>query len=82
MADKVKFVPNDAGFQELLKGAAMQSILEQHASNVLSGLPNYGYNKKVSVHKKRAVAYIYADEVRAKVDNLRNNSLLKALGGG
>ena len=80
--NKVKVVLNYAGFNELRKSPEMQAVLDRYANNVFNSLPDYGYAKKVSVHKKRAVAYIYADKVRAKVDNSRNNSLLKALGGG
>ena len=70
------------GFDELRKSPEMQAILDECAANVLNNLPDYGYAKTVRVHKKRAVAYIYGDTARARVDNLRNNSLLKALGGG
>lgn len=78
---KVKVVLNIKGFDELRKSPEMQSILESYAANALNSLPKHGYASAVRVHKKRAVAYIYADTARARIDNLRNNSLLKSIGG-
>ena len=79
---KVKVVLNNAGFDELRKSPQMQAILDEHASRVLNGVnAEYGYEKSVRVYRKRATAYVYAKTAKAKADNLRNNSLSKALGG-
>lgn len=78
---KVKVELNYKGFNELRKSPEMQSVLAEHGQRILGTLPE-GYEGNVRAHQKRAVFYIYADSPEAKADNLKNNTLLKAIGGG
>jgi len=75
---KFKFVLNRAGVRELMKSEEMQSILKDKANNALNSLGE-GYKSDTHVGKNRANAMVYADTYQAKKDNLKNNSILKAV---
>ena len=77
--NKFKLVLNDKGIQELLKSDEMQSILSEHGATV-ARRAGAGYESDVHEYKKRAVANVYPATSEAAVDNLENNTLLKALG--
>ncbi|WP_162012500.1 hypothetical protein AB6M97_02040 [Streptococcus hillyeri] len=75
---KVKFKLNSAGVRELMKSEQMQSILRAEASKV-ANRAGEGYEQDIYVGKTRANAMVRATTYQAKKDNLRNNTLLKAL---
>lgn len=75
---KVKIELNDAGIQELLKGAEMQNILKEYGQQKAQQAGD-GYASEVHVHQKRAVANVYPDTFEAKHDNYENNTLLKVV---
>lgn len=75
---KFKFVLNRASISELMKSEEMQSILKDKADNALNSLGE-GYKSDTYVGKNRANAMVYADTYQAKKDNLKNNSILKAV---
>lgn len=75
---KLKFELNKAGVRALMQSEEMQSILNEKASNAISKL-GPGYEKDSHVGKNRANAMVYAETYQAKKDNLRNNSILKAV---
>jgi hypothetical protein len=75
---KFKFVLNRAGVRALMKSEEMQSILKEKADNALNSLGE-GYKSDIHVGKNRANAMVYADTYQAKRDNLKNNSILKAV---
>lgn len=75
---KFKFVLNRAGVRTLMQSEEMQSILKDKADNALNSLAE-GYKSDVHVGKNRANAMVYADTYQAKRDNLKNNSILKAV---
>ena len=79
MAKQVKFELNYQGVGELLKSAEMQKVLQEYAN---ARLPKGGYFAKVFVGRKRAAARLSAGTPEAARDNLKHNTLLKALGGG
>jgi hypothetical protein len=56
----------------------MQSILKNKANNALNSLGE-GYKSDTYVGKNRANAMVYADTYQAKRDNLKYNSILKAV---
>lgn len=56
----------------------MQSVLQDHSQVILQRCGE-GYNRDVYVGKRRANAMVYADSYQAKKDNMKNNTLLKAL---
>lgn len=80
MAD-FKFELNREGVKELLQSAEMQAVLNEKAQAVYGRLPS-GYAVKSGETSQRAKATIYTDSIGAKIDNSKNNTLLKALGGG
>lgn len=77
---KVKFVPNRAGVRQLMQSEEMQAILNEKATKALNRLGG-GYKSDIYIGKNRANAMVYADTYQAKRDNLKNNSILKAVRG-
>ena len=75
---KFKFELNRAGVRALMQSDEMQSILKDKADNALISLGE-GYKSDIHVGKNRANAMVYADTYQAKADNMRNNSILKAV---
>lgn len=75
---KQGFVLNRAGVATLMKSAAMQEILKEHATAIKERVGD-GYGQDVHVGKNRANAMVFADSFEAKRDNMKNNTLLKAV---
>ncbi len=75
---KFKFVLNRSGVRALMQSAEMQAILKDKANNALNSLGE-GYKSDTYVGKNRANVMVYADTYQAKKDNLKNNSILKAV---
>lgn len=73
-----KFVLNSKGLNELMKSAEMQSILTQKAKAVAAKC-GPGYETDIYVGKMRANASIGPKTKKAKRDNYKNNTLLKAI---
>ncbi len=65
------------GMAELLKSDGLRSVLETEARK---RNPGSGYSVKTYNAGSRVVAKIQADTADAVRDNLKNNTLLKALG--
>lgn len=78
---KVKFTLNRKGVGELLKGGEMQAILSE-AGNQVAKNAGKGFEAKTVVRPTRAVTTIAPDSVAAHFKNLKENTLLTALGGG
>lgn len=77
--DKFRFELNSAGVKDLLKSDDMQSALSGYASRV-QAIAGSDYSTSVHVGKNRSNVSVYARTKKAKKDNLKNNTLLKALG--
>lgn len=75
---KVNFKLNRKGVADLMKSAEMQAVLKDIADNALNSLGE-GYKSDARVGKNRANAMVYADTYQAKSDNLKNNTILKAV---
>lgn len=75
---KMKFELNKAGVRTLMQSEEMQAILKERADGALNSLGE-GYKSDLRVGKNRANAMVYADTYQAKSDNLKNNSILKAV---
>ena len=73
-----KFKLNRAGVRKLMKSEEMQDILNSYASDIQSRAGE-GYETSPHVGKNRANNIIYPDSVKAKKNNLKNNTLLKAI---
>ena len=76
--NKVRIKLHSAGVRALLKGAEMQDILKEQAAAVEARCGD-GYESRVGVAKKRAVADIYPVTADARRDNYKNNTLEKSL---
>ena len=61
-----------------MKSAEMQGVLEEKATAVRNRAGE-GYKQDTFVGKTRANAMVYADTYQAKKDNMKNNTLLKAV---
>lgn len=74
----IKVKLNYKGVHELLKSDDMKAILDDYANRVMKQLDD-GYEIE---HRTtdRAVVAIGATTAKARVQNSRNNTLLKALG--
>ena len=75
---KMKFKLNSSGVRQLLQSAQMQTVLEQQAS-AIRNRAGIGYRQDTYVGKNRANAMVWADTHQAKRDNMKNNTLLKAV---
>ena len=75
---KKGFKLNRAGVREILQSQGVQDLLKAEASSRAPA----GCEVDVLVGTRRANARITPMTFKAKRDNLQNNSLLKALGGG
>lgn len=74
----LKFKLNRSGVASLMKSAEMQGVLEEKATAVRNRAGE-GYKQDTFVGKTRANAMVYADTYQAKKDNMKNNTLLKAV---
>ena len=75
---KMKFKLNRSGVAALMKSNQMQGVLEEKATGVRNRAGE-GYKQDIYVGKTRANAMVYADTYQAKKDNMKNNTLLKAV---
>ncbi|HJA90487.1 MAG TPA: hypothetical protein H9948_06820 [Candidatus Jeotgalibaca merdavium] len=75
---KNKFKLNRSGVRELLQSKDMQAALEVEAS-AIRNRAGVGYKQDTYVGKNRANAMVWADTYPAKRDNMKNNTLLKAV---
>ena len=76
--NEFKFKLNQAGVRELMRSPAMQSILTGKASAIQSRCGS-GYKQDIYVGTNRANAMVYAATKKAKIENKKNNTLLKAV---
>ncbi|CYW67280.1 hypothetical protein [Streptococcus suis] len=75
---RMKFKLNRAGVRELLKSPEMQAVLTDKANAIRNRAGN-GYGSNVYVGVTRANAMVYTDTIQAIRDNLKNNTLSKAV---
>ncbi|MDT2797074.1 hypothetical protein P7H47_07445 [Enterococcus cecorum] len=73
-----KFKLNRSGVRELMKSTEMQSVLTNYASNIRNRCGN-GYEQDIYIGSNRANAMVSAATTKAKRDNKKNNTLLKAV---
>ena len=79
MAD-VKIVLNEQGVRELLRSDEIKAFCEERAGKALNGLGD-GYELKTVMWPDRVTTSIHAESYQAKKDQLKNNTILKALRG-
>lgn len=75
---KDKFKLDRSGVRALMQSDQMQAVLSEKASQI-SSRAGVGYRQDTYVGKNRANAMVWADTHQAKRDNMKNNTLLKAV---
>lgn len=78
---KVEIKLNSAGMEELLRSPAVMADLRARANRIARSA-GFGYRVYVEQGRSRARASVVAGSRRARRDNARNNTLLRALGAG
>lgn len=77
---KVRIVLNREGVRSLLRSEEMLNGCEELANGIVSRCGD-GYEVTTHVGKNRVNAQVSAESIRAKRDNMKNNTLLKAVQG-
>lgn len=77
---KVKFELNRQGVRELMKSKEMMDICSEYANNALARLGD-GYEVNTYSGQNRVNAEVYAQSFAAKRENLKSNTILKAVFG-
>ena len=80
MADAFKFELNRAGVRELMQSSEMMNICRSYADNAQSKLGE-GYEVTTHTGKTRVNAQIAASTYKARKENNKNNTILKAVFG-
>lgn len=75
---KAKFRLNRKAVGDLLKSDQMQKVLENKATEIRNRCGD-GYEQDIFIGKNRANTMVAAKSFKAKKDNLKNNTLLKAV---
>lgn len=75
---KMRFELNRKGVADLMKSEAMQGILSEKARAIRDRCGD-GYEQTVHVGRNRANASVKASSSKARRDNKKNNTLLKAV---
>lgn len=78
MSKKVEFKLNSAGVKQLLKSAEMQAGIMQIANQAVSRLGD-GYVAEQRSYPERTGAAVKAESFRARKENLKMNTILKAV---
>jgi hypothetical protein len=76
---KVKVVLKSEGIQELLRSDEIQEECRKQAQRVAQRA-GVGYTVEDRNYPERSGAAVKATSIIAKIDNAKNNTLLKALG--
>lgn len=79
MSKLEKFVLDKKGVRELLKSAEIQQECMKYAY-AAAGRCGEGYAVESRNYPERSGAAVRADTYKARKDNLKNNTLLKAVG--
>ena len=77
---KVKFELNRSGVRELLRSPEMMAVCQGYANRALGSLGK-GYEVSTMTGRNRVNAEVRAETFEARKENLKNNTILKALGG-
>ena len=80
MGKKIKVILNRSGVRELLRSEEMKNICAEHASGIMERCGS-GYEMDTYTGKNRVNAMVTATTYQARADNMRNNTLLKAVRG-
>lgn len=78
---RVRYKHRRESHGELLNSSAVGALVSRKAGEV-AARAGRGYTASTRMGKTRYRAIVYPDTWRAKIDNARHNTLVKALGGG
>ena len=79
----IKFELNKAGVRELLKSQEMRDVLQDYGNQAISRLgEGYEAIPGDTGSSVRAKCKVQATTFKTRSDNLKNNTILKAVGGG
>lgn len=78
MGNKVVFVLDERGVRELLKSADAEAVVRKHAQDSLASCPD-GYAIGPRETDERVAYSLYTATPDAMRDNLKNNTILRAL---
>lgn len=78
MSGKIRVVLNSDGVRELLQSGEMMGICASHANGIAARAGD-GYIVTTYTGRTRVNASVYAATDEAKRDNMKNNTLLKAV---
>lgn len=76
--NKKGFELNRSGVAELLKSSEMQKVLTDKATEIRNRCGD-GYEQDIFVGQNRANAMVSAASYKAKRENMKNNTILKAV---
>lgn len=76
-----RFERNHQGVRELLQSAWIMAVCREKAEEIASGLGE-GYEVSTRVGQNRAIASISAVSPKARAENLKHNTLVRAISGG
>lgn len=76
--NKFHFRLNKKGVSQLLHSEQMKNVLRESAA-VVKNRCGDGYASDVINEKTRAFASVYASSSKARQENIKNNTLLKAI---
>lgn len=82
---KAELKINHAAVSSLLKGSEMQAACQRVAQGIADRANSIGegqYSANVIAGRNRAHAIAFTNSLDARLDNTRNNTLLKSMGGG
>lgn len=80
MSSSFKFKLNTKGIGAFLKSEPVQKMISERA-NEIANRAGTGYEADTQIGQKRATGRVKAATVKAKKDNKKNNTLLKAVRG-
>lgn len=80
MSDNVKVVLNSAGVRELLKSDWIIGICQEQA-DAMARRAGSGYETSAYTGRNRVNVSVFPKSKTAERKNLKNNTLLKAMGG-
>ena len=80
MSSSFKFKLNTKGIGAFLKSEPVQKMISERA-NEIANRAGTGYEADTQIGQKRATGRVKAATAKAKKDNKKNNTLLKAVRG-
>ena len=80
MSSSFKFKLNTKGVGAFLKSEPVQKMISERANEIASRAET-GYEADTQIGQKRATGRVKAATAKAKKDNKKNNTLLKAVRG-